>query len=149
MKINFIFSEIYHNNLNRHSVAKENWSIVKKHAEDFIKIYTNKIEEIIREIPKITETNWPNKKEIDVYVVGWKGPSFSNPLTLRIRKDHSLTLATLTHELLHIMFKEEGPSLELEIKINNYVDSLFKRLDIIADEQISLMRKFSQEKYSK
>lgn len=145
VKLSFIFSEIYHNNLNRFSEAKPDWRKVKAHGELFVKKYANLFPRILDKIQKVTGRLYAG--EIKVYIVEWKGPSFSNPLTLKTWRDTDLMLVTLTHELLHIIFKEEGPSPELEKKINNLVSQIFEELGINYKDQIEIMTKFSADKH--
>lgn len=143
MKLNYNFSYIYHKNLNKHNPVDINWEKIKTHGEKFISKYKNTIEEILGIIPRITGKSW-KKNEIEVYFVGWKGPSFSRPLTLKVHKDMLLMLTILTHEVLHNILDNKKPGIELENEINNYVEKIFNKLNINIDEQIKQMKEFSE-----
>lgn len=146
MDLKFTFSEVYHNNLNRYSPRKHDWKTVKAHCNVFIQNYYDYFPKIVSEIETATGHKW-KQNDIKVYMVGWSGPSFSNPLTLCAKPDLLLMLTTLCHELLHIVFREEEPSLELEEKINNFVEKIFQKIDISAAKQINFMRDLSKHKY--
>ncbi len=146
MEINFVFSEIYHKNLNRHSEKKHEWSIVKEHCEKFVLVYQGILTKMLMEIQVATGIPFKFTDNIPVYFVGWAGPSFSNPLTLNCKKDLKLMFVTLCHELLHKTFRNEGPSEELENKINNFVEIVMSRLGIEANEQIEILRTNSRNK---
>ncbi len=143
MKLNYNFSYIYHKNLNKHNPASVNWGKIKVHGKKFVSKYENTIEEILNIIPKITGVGW-KKNEMEVYFVSWKGPSFSKPLTLKVRKDMLLMLTILTHELLHNALDNKKPGIKLEKEINNYVVKIFDKLNIDIDEQIKQMKEFSE-----
>ncbi|MDO8508521.1 MAG: hypothetical protein Q7S27_02435 [Nanoarchaeota archaeon] len=146
MKLNFVFSEIYNKNLNRFNPIEDSWDKIKNRGEKFVEEYEQKCYEIINLIPKITKRSW-NKLELNVYFVSWNGPNFSNPLTLRVRKDMLLMFVVLTHELIHNIMPEKGPSQELENEINNYVEEIFKELKINISDQIKIVRESSNKSY--
>lgn len=143
MKLNYNFSYVYHKNLNKHNPADVNWEKIKGYGKKFISKYKNAIEEIVKIIPKVTGKNW-KKREIEVYFVSWKGPSFSKPLTLKVRRDMLLMLTVLTHELLHNILDDKKSGMELEEEINGYVEEIFNKLNIDIGEQIKQMKEFSQ-----
>lgn len=143
MKLNYNFSYVYHKNLNKYNPASVNWEKIKAHGKKFISEYKNTIEEILNIIPKITEMDW-KKNEIEVYFVSWKGPSFSKPLTLKVRKDMLLMLTILTHELLHNILEDKKSGIVLEKEIKNYVVKVFNKLNIDIDKQIKQMEEFSE-----
>jgi hypothetical protein len=139
MKIEFITSEMYNNQLNKHNPVDISYDFTRRIAESFIEKNKIKIEQIIQFIPQITGHKWREDK-IKVYIVNWKGPSFSNPLTLKLCKDKKLMLAVLAHELLHNNLPKHVGSQEIEDEINNYVEMVFDKLQIDITEQIAVMR---------
>lgn len=147
MEVFFVFSEVYHKNLNRFPEKKHDWNLVKPHGEMFIQQYASLVPVMVTEIQRITGKDFVEGK-IPVYIVGWEGPSFSNPLTLNARKDMLLMFTTLCHELFHRIFKGEGPSFELEEKINYHVKLVMANMKIKADEQIEVMRERARKKYN-
>jgi|SRR3989344_6189674 len=142
MRLNFVFSEIYNGALNKFDPSEDSWNKIRSRGKLFVEEYEKTYNKILRIIPKITGRRW-NKIELDVYFVSWKGPNFSRPLTLRVRKDMLLMLVVLTHELIHNIMPERGPSMELENEINDYVEKIFKELKIEISEQIQRVRKSS------
>src|SRR3989344_7729180 len=142
MRLNFVFSEIYNAALNKFDPSDDSWDKIKHRGERFVEVYEKKCAEIVSLIPRITNRRW-NKSEVDIYFVSWKGPNFSRPLTLRVRKDMLLMLVVLTHELIHNIVSEKEPSIELENEINDYVEKIFKELKIEISEQIQRVRKSS------
>lgn len=148
MELEFVFSEIYHKNLNRYAPTKQSWKLVKAHCEKFVLEYKETFPRIIQAIERFVLNKPFEEKSIKVYFVGWTGASFSNPLTLNARRDMLLMLTTLTHELLHVVFKERDSSLSLEEEINDLVEEIFKYINIDAKEQIEVMRTLSRNKYT-
>ncbi|MCX7880890.1 MAG: hypothetical protein N2482_00030 [Patescibacteria group bacterium] len=100
MKINFIYSKIYFKSLNRFNRITRSWEEVKKIGRAFEKKYQDEIKKITEIIPKIIKKPW-RRDYFEVYLVDWNGPSFSHPLTLKVREDLLLMLVILVHELLH------------------------------------------------
>ena len=82
-------------------------------------------------------------------MVDWLGPSFSHPLTLKVREDFLLMLTILTHELIHHFRINSPMGIEREKKINDYTEEVFDKLGINIKEQIKIMRGFSGENFSK
>jgi hypothetical protein len=90
------------------------------------------------------------EKSIKVYIVDWPGPSFSHPLTLKVREDLLLMLFILTHELLHYFFIEkplEGK--EKEEKIDEKVKEIFDILRIDVKEQLETLHEFHEKRFNK
>lgn len=144
MRLNFVFSKVYNENLNKFNPSETTWDIIKYRGEKFVEVYEKKCIEILDIIPRITNRYW-NKLELDVYFVSWNGPNFSTPLTLRVRKDMLLMLVVLTHELLHNIIKDKEAGIELENEINDYVEEIFKELKIDISDQIKIARKSSKK----
>jgi len=71
------------------------------------KIWSRINKNILKEIEKITKLEFKEDK-IVCYVVG-KAIPFSDPLTIPIYKEeHNYFIDTLIHELIHILFTQEG-----------------------------------------
>ena len=140
MELNFIFSKIYTKNLNRFNPSEDSWDKITYRGEEFVKEYEKEFIEILNLILRITNRHW-NQLELKVYFVSWKGPSFSNPLTLRVRKDMLLMLVVLTHELIHNIMSEKESSIQLENEINDYVEDIFTELKIDISDQMKIVRK--------
>ena len=147
MRLNFVFSKIYNEMLNKFNPSEDSWEKIKHRGELFVQEYEKKCSEIVELIPKITNRQW-NKLELDVYFVSWNGPNFSKPLTLRVRKDMLLMLVVLTHELIHNIMPEKKSSIELENEINDYVEEIFKQLKIDIAAQIKIVRESSSKSQS-
>ncbi|OYT32332.1 hypothetical protein DRJ22_00790 [Candidatus Woesearchaeota archaeon] len=136
--------------MNKYKRIKRNWKEVKKIGKKFEKKYKKEINKITRLIPKIVRKPW-RKKEINVYIVDWAGPSFSHPLTLKVRKDLLLMLVILTHELLHHFYTkkfyldEEGN----ETKINKKVKEVFEKLKLDVKKQLKTLQKYHNKRFSK
>jgi len=82
---------------------------------EFLRGYEEKIFEIM---PKVTGYDWDEKYHVRIplYLVYPfpKMPSFSDPLTLKVREDPIQTLGILLHELAHINIEEKMESEELQ-----------------------------------
>jgi hypothetical protein len=116
MKIKFFYSQVYFRHLNQNKTTKRSWEEVKKIGKTFEKKYTKEIENLLKIIPQEVGKPWQSK-EITVYPIDWSGPSFSNPLTLKVRDDLKLMLVILIHELLHDFFLQEKILKELKKKL--------------------------------
>ena len=142
LKLNFVYSWIYFESLNKHVRKDITWERVKELGKEFEAKYADEIKKIVEIIPEVTKLNWKEDR-INVYVVEWAGISFSHPLTLKVREDLLLMLVVLTHELIHNILTEKTTK-QTEIKINDYVEQIFNKLNIDAKAQISLLRKVSE-----
>ncbi|MDK2907903.1 MAG: hypothetical protein PWQ87_361 [Candidatus Woesearchaeota archaeon] len=148
MEIRFFYSKVYFRNLNRYKSTKRTWDEVKEIGQKFEKRYRSEIEQIVEIIPKIVGRPW-RREIIEVYIVDWPGPSFSHPLTLKVREDLVLMLVILTHELLHDFYFDERDSEKFEETINNYVREIFEKINIDADEQLKILKGFHEERFGK
>ncbi len=146
MQINFVYSHVYFQMLNAHKKVDRTWEEVVRLGRSFEERYKREIKEIAETIPKVINQNW-KEDVIDVYFVDWCGPSFSNPLTLKVREDLLLILVILTHELIHHFKLDKPKGYEREKQINDYVEEVFKDLRIEANSQIETMRSFSAKRY--
>ena len=144
MKLKFRVSPIYIKQLNK-EITNQGVQRVKKISKQFLIKYIEEIDKIVKMLPKITGKKWPveNGNEIEVYFVDWKGPSFSHPVTLKIREDLLLMLAVLTHELGHHLVSLKTK--EGQKRINDIVKKTFEKLKINAEKQIELIRKWSEK----
>ena len=80
------------------------------------------------------------EKELDCYLMDRSGPSFSHPLTLKVRTDSLLMLVILIHELVHHV-TEGKITKEKYGKINNLTGEVIKTLGLKADYQLAFIRK--------
>jgi hypothetical protein len=148
MKIEFFYSEFYFKQLNKYKSTKRTWSEVKKIGQDFEKKYKSEISQIVKLIPKLVKKPW-RRKITEVYIVDWIGPSFSHPLTLKVRENLLLMLVILTHELLHDFYLGRRNVEEVEEIINNKVKQVFEKLDINVAEQLKVLQSFHEERFQK
>lgn len=146
MKLNFIYSKVYFKNLNRHNPVERTWEEVIKIGKEFEEKYKKEIDEIIKIIPKIVGKPWKEKTK-DVYIVDWLGPSFSRPLTLKVRKSLLLMLVILTHELLHNFYLNESDVQKVEKKINHQTEKIFEGLNINAEKQMKVLWSFYEKRF--
>ncbi|MFA6416046.1 MAG: hypothetical protein WCW56_00990 [Candidatus Paceibacterota bacterium] len=148
MKLEYIYSKVYFRNLNKHSSTNRTWEEVKNIGKNFEKKYTEEINRIIKIIPKITGKPW-REKQTKVYFIDWLGPSFSHPLTLKVRDDLLLMLVILTHELLHDFYLQDKDIEKVEIKINKQVEKVFEELKIDAGDQINTLQNYHNKRFKK
>ena len=76
------------------------------------------------ELSKISGLEW-KAKEIICYIIGYGRP-FSDPLTVRIYKNYNDFIDTLTHELIHKLFDQEG-NMKRSEKAWNYFFRKYKQ----------------------
>lgn len=150
MRLEFIYSRVYFRHLNQYKKVSKNWDEVKEIGKRFERKYKSEINKIIKIIPKIVGKPW-RKKEIEVYIVDWNGPSFSHPLTLKVRKDLLLMLVILTHELLHQFYTKDFYLDEKgnETKINEDVKKVFESLGLNAKEQLETLQNYHNKRFFK
>jgi hypothetical protein len=150
MKLEFNYWNVYFRNLNKHKKIDRSWEEVKKIGKEFESQYKSEIKKIIKIIPKVVGKSW-TERIIDVYMVDWDGPSFSHPLTLKVREDLLLMLVILTHELLHHFYTESFP-LDMkagEEKINKDVEKVFDKLGINIEKQLRIIQSFHDKRFGK
>jgi len=149
MRLNFVYSGVYYDMLNKYSHGSYSWADVKRLGEEFEKEYSADIDRILIEIPKVMNKNW-DSNTVEVYPMSWRGPSFSHPLTLKVREDKLLMLVILAHELLHSFFMDRSHSEEeqVEREINDAVRKVFDNLDIDASSQFVIMQGMHDSRYS-
>jgi len=150
MEIIFFYSAVYFRNLNKYKSTKRTWEEVKNIGGDFENKYRSEINQIIKIIPEIVEKPW-RRNIVEVYIVDWIGPSFSHPLTLKVREDLLLMLVILTHELLHDFYLgEKNKNIEtIEESINNNVKQVFEKLNIDVAEQLKILQGLHEERFGK
>ncbi len=150
MELKFVYSRVYFRHLTKYKKANKDWKEVRKIGKEFEEKYKSEINKIIKIIPKIVRKPW-RKKEIDVYIVDWVGPSFSHPLTLKVREDLLLMLVILTHELLHQFYMEDFYLDEEgnEAKINEDVKEVFEKLGLDVKKQLKILQSYHNKRFSK
>ncbi|NOY89234.1 MAG: hypothetical protein GXO93_07600 [FCB group bacterium] len=148
MEVEFFYSAVYFRSLNKYKSTKRTWDEVKKIGKRFEKKYGSEISQIVKIIPKVIGKPW-RRKIIEVYIIDWIGPSFSHPLTLKVRKDMLLMLVILTHEFLHDFYLGEANIEEVEETINKNVAQVFKRLNIDATRQLKVLQDFHEKRFGK
>ena len=148
MKIEFFYSRVYFRHLNKYKSTKRTWDEIKKIGQDFEKKYKSEINQIIKIIPELVGKPW-RRKTTEVYIVDWIGPSFSHPLTLKVREDLLLMLVILTHELLHDFYLDEKNIEKVEEAINNNVKQIFEKVNINISEQLKILQGFHEERFGK
>ena len=127
MNLSFKYSRIYFIELNRYKEVNRTWEEVIRLGAKFEERYKEEIKNKNKIIKKILNKNWPIDN-IPIYMVDRIGPSFSNPLTLKVREDLLLMLVVLVHELIH-----QFPTFNIhrtgnEKEINNYMNMSLKKL---------------------
>lgn len=83
----------------------------KNEIQEFSNLYNKYIKKILQ---TIEDNNEPWQREfIPIYIVFGKIRSFSDPLTIKYRKDPKLMILILIHELIHNNIREryKNPSL--------------------------------------
>lgn len=144
MDLKFVYSKVFFDNLNKYKRVNRIWEEVIRLGGMFEQKYSEEINKIIDLIPNTLNQEW-DKEIIEIYVVDWLGPSFSHPLTFKVREDLLLMLTILTHELIHHFKIDKPRGVEREREINDYVEKIFEELGIKAKEQIKIMRMFSEK----
>ncbi|MCH7850736.1 MAG: hypothetical protein IH845_03790 [Nanoarchaeota archaeon] len=145
MRLKFKYSKVYFDCLNQHKKINRTWEDVVRLGGMFEQKYSEETNKIIDLIPNILNQEW-SEEIIEVYIVDWIGPSFSHPLTLKVREDTLLMLTILTHELIHHLKLNKPKGIEREKEINDYTQMIFDKLEINIEKQIKTMREFSREK---
>ena len=147
MQIKFHYSWIYNEMLNRIGQGDYTWDEVKKYGEEFETKYKNEIKQIVEVIPEVVGKPW-SQDYMDVYLVSYKGPSFSKPLTLKVREDQLLMLVILTHELLHYFYVGSvNEPKKMEVWVNANTHKVFELLGIEASEQLKTLKKHFDERF--
>jgi|GEM_PF-1377708 len=139
---NFVYSRIYFVSLNRHQSCERDWEAVKEIGKRFETDYRDILQQSKILIPRVVGMEW-QKSVVDIYLVDWCGPSFSHPLTLKVREDGKLMLAILIHELLHDFYlkQEKNKSMmEIEDEINNKVEEVAGELGLDLTKQMKALR---------
>jgi len=149
MKVKFIYSQVYFRHLNKFRKVERSWKEVVEIGRRFEKKYQPEINKVIDIIPELVKKPW-RKQVAEVFLVDWCGPSFSHPLTLKVRRDLLLMLVILTHELLHDFYLGVDEDIEVvEEEINQNVEEVFDRLGIDVKDQLGIMWGFHKKRFSK
>ena len=143
LQIKFIYSYTYSVNLYR--VLNEDksnfgklWEDTKTYGsnfESYLKQYKSKILELI---PEYSGYGWSEFAEPTIYVYpihpSLRIPSFSHPLTLKVRENINLTLGVFIHELAHNNMNFKFPSLEImEKAMATIAVKILETLNLSAD----------------
>jgi hypothetical protein len=143
MKLDFVYSSVYFRNLNKYHPIERSWEDVLRIGKQFEKEYELELNNMLKIIPEVMNASW-KRDFTQVYFMDWAGPSFSHPLTLKVREDTLLMLVILIHELLH-QFYTENFNLDkhrIEEEIDSKVKEVLERLGISAEEQLKTLAGF-------
>jgi len=146
MKLNFIYSFVYFEILNKSNDVSHSWEDVKKMGKSFERKYSEELRQITALIPKVVNKSW-TKNEINVFIVDWPGPSFSSPLTLKVRVDKLLMLVILAHELLHTFYGDIKITEKMELEINNNVKKVFTKLGLDIAGQMEKLERIHKDRF--
>lgn len=112
------------------------WEEIVKIGGKFYEFYKPHISSILEKIQKYTGFSWDRfaPAQVPIYLVNTEGPSRSNPLTLKVRKNIEYMLTVLAHELTHInmpkkLFEDE---LQYEDVVNQVTLKVCKQIGISA-----------------
>ena len=78
----------------------------------------------------------------------WPGPSFSSPLTLKVRVDKLLMLVILAHELLHTFYSDIKITEKMELEINNNVKKVFTKLGLDIACQMEKLERIHKDRFT-
>lgn len=120
---------------------------LKNSCRRFENIYDNNIKEILKLIKKYSGDEW-DRKYIPIYIVRRRN-SFSDPLTLRYKKNPKFMLVILIHELLHCNLKNQRDfknGKDLHSFMEGIVKKVIKKLNINLNEEESEMNDMVRRK---
>ncbi len=83
------------------------WETILHYGKQFYyEKYKPHITSILQQIITYTGLEWKlfAPAEVPIYIVDMDGPSFSDPLTLKVRPNIEYMLTVLIHELIHVNF---------------------------------------------
>ena len=143
MKLRFYYSERYFKELNRFTSPQIGWEKIRELGTKFEEKYKDILETLPDIIEKIVGRKWRDET-LEIYLVSHKGPSFSHPLTLKVREDLLLVFVVLIHEIIHRVKVFSQNKIENEKITNDYTEKVLKELRIKAKEQINKLRSFSE-----
>jgi len=113
---------------------------LKKNSKKFIMLYKKYINNILKSIEKYGSKKW-EYDFIPIYIIGRKGISYSDPLTIKFRDNEKLMLIILIHELLHnnVFVKDKFKN---RAEMHLYMESLIKK--IVKDINVNLDKELNQ-----
>lgn len=124
MKTEIRFNGFYNKILNSRFSERDFKKLIKKVLE-FKRYYKNKEKRILRLIEKYSGYKW-KREYIPIYIVDFKGKSFSDPLTLKFRDNKEIMLVVLIHELVH----------------NNIPNRIQNKFKIIRERLVNLITRY-------
>jgi len=135
IKTKLICSYKYIKRLNQ-KFSEEDWEKMIKISQEFNKLYEEKTPVVLERIPFYTGFYWENtSKEIEIYLADFKGPSRTNPITIKTGKINEMMLK-LIHELTHTNIPlnklEISSSLIYEDIINQVTTEVSKDIELNA-----------------
>jgi len=135
------YSGIY-NRIFNPKFSKKDFLKLKKDCKEFAKLYKKNIQKILKLIEKHHLKKW-KYKFISIYIVKDSPSSFSDPLTLKFRKDPKYLLVVLAHELLHNNMgkKKFKDRKELHIYMEPILNKVISDIDIDLSKEIELFNK--------
>ncbi len=130
--------------------SKKDFLKLKKDCLKFEKLYKKHINEILELIEKYASKKW-KYKFIPIYIVKTSSCSFSDPLTLRFRKDEKYLLISLAHELLHnnirILKGKYKDRKDLHLYMESILDKVILGLDKNLEPQLKKYNKQVHKMY--
>ena len=141
------YSWIYNRHFNPNFSKKDLFKLKKDYIK-FKKLYKKYINTIIKLIEKHHSKRWKHKF-IPIYIVKNASHSFSDPLTLRYRKDEKYLLVVLAHELLHnnIVKKKFKNPKELHIYMEPLLNKVIFDMPIDLKDELNLFNKRIRKHY--
>lgn len=143
IRFSWIYNIIFNSNF-----SKEEFFKLKKDCIKFEKFYCKHIKEILKLMEKHHSKDW-KYKFIPIYIVKDSPSSFSDPLTLKYRKNEKYLLIVLAHELLHNnMGKKKFKSRkELHIYMELILDKIILGMSVNLKKELGLFNKKIKESY--
>ena len=108
------------------------WGDILRKGKNFYVCYKKYIDAIMSSIPQYTGFDWQLVNE-DIYLASMKGPSRSNPLTIKVKEDAEYMLTVLIHELTHINMPNSALTLEeraYEDVVNQVTERVCQKIGI-------------------
>ncbi len=134
IRYSWIYNKEFNNNFSKKDLFK-----LKKDCVKFDRLYKKQIKNILKLIEKHHIKSW-KYKFIPIYIVSGLSHSFSDPLTLKYRKDEKYLLVVLAHELLHNNMRKKKFKDPKELHI--YMEPILNK--IILNLQIDLKKELTE-----
>ncbi|MCD6464279.1 hypothetical protein J7L02_02020 [Candidatus Woesearchaeota archaeon] len=152
IKYSWIYNKQFYLDLSIEEFNNKIWNRVLAIGKRFEKLYNKYIDRIVELIPKYSGFDWGECCEtfIPIYLVKKPGPSFSDPLTLKVRSDLKLMLVILTHELCHKNMEGviDDPLLRENV-MNLTTKFVFKDLKLNVENQLEKLFQFTEQRFKK